>query len=216
MATDTYHLFSPYIDERYKAFSSRLSKTDTLPRLGIRIPQIRALSKGIDPDSIVPRFHEDVILKGFAIGYSALPYSEKLTKLSQMLDCLSSWDQTDTIQAAFRPKARERDEALSFFMDLLLDDERVYPKRMAMVFLMSCRRLYCNEALLDAILSHDDPEEYYISMAAAWALATFALDGIDAGEYREMVSEITFRRAEQKLRDSLRKQKNRQAYWNHP
>ncbi len=199
MVTDT--LYEGYIDGKYKAFSSKLSKTDTLPRVGIRIPALRALSKTLSPDDIEITYHEDVILKGLSIGYEKTEPEEKLKKLHALLPALSSWDQTDTIVTAFRPRNGEKEQFYSFFSSLL-ESREVYPKRLGIVWMMSNRKSYDREEVIEAIIKADDSEEYYISMAAAWALATFISDDRAFLPYLDKVSSKTKKRAEQKLRDS--------------
>lgn len=199
MVTDK--LYEGYIDGKYKSFSSKLSKTDTLPRRGIRIPILRALSKTLSPDDIEITYHEDVILKGLAIGYEKTEPEEKLRKLHALLPALSSWDQTDTIVTAFRPRNGEKEQFYSFFLSLL-ESKEVYPKRLGVVWVMSNRKSYNKEEVIKAIIKADNPNEYYISMAVAWALATFISDDKVFLPYLDKVSSKTKKRAEQKLRDS--------------
>ena len=68
MVTDS--LFAPYIDEKYRKFALSLSPSDKLPRVGIRIPILRKLSKEVDWREIEINYMEDVILKGLAMGFS--------------------------------------------------------------------------------------------------------------------------------------------------
>lgn len=199
MVTDA--LYEKYVDEEYKAFSSKLSKTDTLPRKGIRIPVLRALSKTVSPKDIEITYHEDVILMGLAVGYKKADTEEKLKELSLLLPYLSSWDQTDTIQSAFKPRGEEKERFYSYFSSLLKSKE-VYPKRLGIVWLMSNRQKYDRKATLEAIVPADNPDEYYISMAVAWALASFISDDRSFLSYLDRVSEETKKRAKQKLRDS--------------
>ena len=77
MVTDS--LYAPYLDSEYKDFTSRLSTTDTLPRAGMRIPILRQLAKDFDWREYEIKWHEDVILKGLAIGLSKLSPEEKIT-----------------------------------------------------------------------------------------------------------------------------------------
>ncbi len=201
MVTDA--IYEPFVDEEYKAFASHLSPTDTLERKGIRIPQLRKLARSIKADDIEIKYHEDVILKGLAIGGEKTDADEKLRKLTLLLPFLSSWDQTDTIISAFKPVKSETEVFYSFFSSLLESSE-VFPKRLGIVWLMTNRKLFDINAVTDLIISADDEDEYYISMAVAWALATLITDDRTLLSRLNEASGATKRRTEQKLRDSFR------------
>ncbi len=196
MVTDT--LYEPFIDEKYRLFASSLSPTGTLERKGIRIPVLRKLSRTVNPDDIEIRYHEDVILKGLAIGKE-----RNLYKLTLLLPLLSSWDQTDTIASAFKPEENEKNRYYSYFSSLL-ESKDVFPKRLAIVWLMTNRKLFGRKAVTDAIIKADDEDEYYISMAVAWALSALIIDDRTILSRLDEVSTVTKKRTEQKLRDSLR------------
>lgn len=201
MVTDT--LYFPYEDEKYRLFALSLSPTDTLPRKGIRIPVLRKLAKTISPDDIEIRYHEDVILKGLAIGGEKTGAEEKLDKLTRLLPYLSSWDQTDTIVSAFRAEEEERDDYYRYFSSLL-ERKEVFPKRLGIVWLMTNRKLYGQKEVTDSIINADDEGEYYISMAVAWALSFLIIDDREVLSRLDEISGITRKRTMQKLRDSYR------------
>ena len=201
---DTKKLYEPYISEKVRAFSSSLSLTDTHPRIGVSIPNIDKISKTItseDVDNIV--FHEDVILKGMAIGHEKCSFKEKTTKLDALLPYLASWDQTDTIQSRFKFKEKEKEEMFSYFSSLL-NREGTYVKRLGIIWLMANRKHFDSDLLLALITETDDENDYYISMAVAWALASFFIDNKENLKWFDKVSTSTRKRAEQKVRDSRR------------
>ncbi len=88
MDTDT--LYEKYKDPKYLEFSKKLSPTDTLPRAGIRIPNLRTIAKTIKPEEIDIKYHEDVILKGLAIANEKIPFEDKARKLNELLPYLST------------------------------------------------------------------------------------------------------------------------------
>ena len=106
MVTDS--LFAPYVDEKYKDFTSRLSTSDTLPRLGIRVPILRKLAKEIDWREYEIKWHEDVILIGLAIGDSDLSPKDKIQELKKLLPYLSAWDQTDIKKKKKKKKKKNK------------------------------------------------------------------------------------------------------------
>ena len=164
MVTDS--LYAPYLDSEYKDFTSRLSTTDTLPRAGMRIPILRQLAKDFDWREYEIKWHEDVILKGLAIGLSKLSPEEKIEELKALLPFLSSWDQTDIIVTVFKIKKKNREVYLPFFLSLL-EDGHVFTKRLGIVWLMSNRKELNRDETLERIINSDDENEYYISMAVA-------------------------------------------------
>ena len=199
---DTDKLYEGLASESYKAFSEKLSKDDRYPVKGVRIPDLRKTAKTIDDTSFPIKYHEDVILKGLVIAERKVPFTEKTEELDALLPYLSAWDHTDVIASSIRIKKGDAEPALIYFMKLL-KDERVFPRRLAIIFLMSHRKLYDRDVILSAIASADNPE-YYVSMAVAWALSVFYIDDRSTESCFSLVSEETRRRTMQKIRDSRR------------
>ena len=202
MDTDT--LYAPYADDAYRAFSEKLSKNHDLPYRGVRIPILRKLSKELEDIDFVPRYHEDILLRGFWIASRKLPFSEKIPLIRDHLEYLSTWDEVDTLAASIKLKRTEIDEAYVFFISLL-DDERTMPRRLGIVSLMTHRSLFAEKRckVLDAIAASDS-DEYYISMAVAWAFSFFYIDDRSTEAWFDRLSEATLRRTWQKIRDSRR------------
>lgn len=201
MVTDK--LYESYRDDKYKAFSSRLSLTDTLPRAGIRIPVLRSIAKNVKSDDIEIRYHEDVILKALALAYEKSPFDDKKNRLNAIFPYLSSWDQTDVIATGFPVKAKNKDFLYSYFHGLL-SDERIYPRRLGIVWLMSNRKHFDSKSVIKDIINADIEDEYYISMAIAWALSMFYIDDEENLKYFDAVLPKTLQRTKQKIRDSKR------------
>ncbi|MCI7607167.1 MAG: DNA alkylation repair protein [Spirochaetales bacterium] len=201
MVTDS--LYAPYLDSEYKDFTSRLSTTDTLPRAGMRIPILRQLAKDFDWREYEIKWHEDVILKGLAIGLSKLSPEEKIEELKALLPFLSSWDQTDIIVTVFKIKKKNREVYLPFFLSLL-EDGHVFTKRLGIVWLMSNRKELNRDETLERIINSDDESEYYISMAVAWAFSSFYADDPEIKDKLNKLSPGTRRLAERKIRESRR------------
>ncbi len=201
MVTDS--LYAPYLDSEYKDFTSRLSTTDTLPRAGMRIPILRQLAKDFDWREYEIKWHEDVILKGLAIGLSKLSPEEKIEELKDLLPLLSSWDQTDIIVTVFKIKKKNREVYLPFFLSLL-KEEHVFTKRLGIVWLMSNRKELNRDETLERIINSDDESEYYISMAVAWAFSSFYADAPNIKGQLNNLSPGTRRLAERKIRESRR------------
>ena len=201
---DTEKLYGPYIDDGYRTFSERLTRIHDRPYLGVRLPVLKRLAAGLDSIDFPVAYHEDVLLRGFWIARQKLPFAERRKLLEDHLQYLMTWDEADTLAAALRIGKGEKDEAYAFFSSLL-SDERVMPRRLGIVTLMSKRALYPEKrsGILEAICRADS-SEYYISMAVAWVLSSFYIDSRDAEDFFPLVSEETRKRALQKIRDSRR------------
>ena len=202
MDTDT--LFAPYIDKEYASFSAKLSKNHDLPYIGIRIPVLRKLAKNIDDFTFTIRYHEDVLFKGFWIASRKIPFAEKKELITKHLPLLSTWDEVDTLASSIKPGKTELEDVYQYFVSLLYDT-RTMPRRLGIVTLMSLRKYYPEkkDEILTAITAADS-DEYYISMAVAWALSFFIIDDKSASIFLGKVSPATQKRALQKLRDSRR------------
>ena len=201
---DTESLYQPYAEDGYRLFSERLTKIHDLPYKGVRIPRLRALARALDDFPYELRYHEDVLLRGFWIASRKLPFSEKIPLIRDHLEYLSTWDEVDTLAASIKLKRTEIDEAYAFFISLL-DDERTMPRRLGIVSLMTHRSLFAEKRckVLNAIAASDS-DEYYISMAVAWALSFFYIDDRSTEAWFDRLSEATLRRTWQKIRDSRR------------
>ncbi len=190
-------------DERLVAFSTRLIPNLDYPLYGIRLPELKKISKHIDTYDIPITYHEDVILRGYVIANMKCPAEEKLRVLDSHLDYLKTWDETDTLASALKFKVHEIETAYSYFTSLL-SDERVYSRRLAVVWIMLNRNKVREDkkAQLDRI-SKVKAEDYYIQMALAWALCTYYTDDSAMTEpYILKTSEAVQKMTRSKIRDS--------------
>lgn len=199
---DTDKLYEGLASESYKAFSEKLSKDGRYPTKGVKIPVLRKIAKEIGDCSFPIKYHEDVILRALQIGGWKKPFREKAESLDELFPYMSAWDHSDAAGSSLKIGKGEQEETLAYFL-ALLSDERTFAKRTAIVFLMSNRKRYDRKVLLDAITAADS-DDYYISMAVAWALSFFYIDDKSTEEYFDKVSEATRKRTKQKIKDSRR------------
>ena len=206
---DTEALYAPYADERYKEFSSKLTRIHDLPYAGVRIPVLRKLAKEIEDISFPVRFHEDVLLRGFWIGNKKLPFKSLIPLINEHLKYLETWDETDAFASALKIRKNDSDTAYEYFMSLL-GRERIMERRLGIVSLMKNRKLFADKKseILEAITASDS-DEYYISMAVAWALTSFIMDDRDNEAWLEKLSDATRQKTKQKIRDSERERKKK-------
>ena len=140
---------------------------------------------------------------GLAIGGSDLSPKDKIQELKKLLPYLSAWDQTDIIITVFKIKKKNKDVYLQFFTSLL-EDERTFPKRLGIVWLMSNRKELDRDETLEKIINADDEDVYYISLAVAWAFSFFYIDDPEIKILLDRLSPKTRKLAERKIRESRR------------
>ena len=127
----------------------------------------------------------------------------KIQELKKLLPYLSAWDQTDIIITVFKIKKKNKDVYLQFFTSLL-EDERTFPKRLGIVWLMSNRKELDRDETLEKIINADDEDVYYISLAVAWAFSFFYIDDPEIKILLDRLSPKTRKLAERKIRESRR------------
>lgn len=202
--TDTYQLYLPYISKEYSSFSNKIVKDVDYPILGVRLPVLRTLAKEIDELDFPIRYHEDVLLRGFVIAFRRCPVKEKLSLITTQLPLLKSWDEVDSFSAALKFRKADMDEAYSYFKKLF-KDERVFVRRLAIVWIMQNKKSFDDIDEMLALITSVKNDDYYVSMAIAWALCDFYILSPDSTlPYFKVVDEETRRRARQKCRDSYR------------
>ena len=193
---DTETLYKPYVDTAYRDFSMKLTKNIDRPYIGVRLPVLRKLAKEIEDIDFPVVYHEDVLLRGFWIGRQKLPFNEKLKLIDNHIQYLETWDEVDCFASEIKPKPDEKDTAYSYFMNLIRSSNTM-TRRFGIIFMMKQR----NTAA--------DNDEYYVSMAVAWALTTFYMNDNSIDKWFGRISQETLKRTQQKIRDSIRERKQR-------
>ncbi len=203
---DTEHLYMQAGGKNIKEFSAKLIPNCDYPIYGVRIPELRKIAKTLDDTDFEIKYHEDVLLRGFIIASRKIGVREKLELLSGHLDYLATWDETDTLASSLKFGKKEIDIAYEYFAGLL-EDSRLYARRLAVVWIMSNRAKVSAdlEEQLDLLVKVRTDDGYYIEMALAWALSFYYIsDRKICTPYMEMVSENVKKMAMQKIRDSRR------------
>ena len=135
---NTKELYDRHCVKNIKAFSQKLIPNLDYPLYGIQVPILREIAKTIEDVDFEIVYHEDVLLRGFIIAKKKIPIEEKLHLLDTQLDLLSTWDETDTLASSLKFGKKEIDKAYEYFC-ALLSDERIYVRRIAVVWIMSNR-----------------------------------------------------------------------------
>ena len=164
----------------------------------------RGPSVSLDADEVVKRakkIEEEGLHEIMLTGVNLTMYNHDSGGLGELTERLLSELGPDMrIRFSSLEADHVDDRLLSCFKD-----ERIFPRRLAIVYLMSHRKDYEDQDMLLSSITDADSSEYYISMAVAWALSFFYIDDNErALPYFDKVSEQTRKRAWQKVRDSRR------------
>ena len=202
-------------DAGYAEFHRALIPGTACVVMGVRVPELRAISreilKGSDwrdflEASRAHSFYELRMLHGFVLGGAKCPVDEKIQLAEAFLPHVDNWAVCDGLCSSFKPKAAEG-EAVFEWCRACASSDGVFRKRFGLVMLMSHFRA---GPYIDGVIEvyrqfrHD---AYYARMAAAWGLATLWIDAPEA--CRSILREnlwdpFTHNKAIQKLCESRR------------
>ncbi len=182
-------------DEKYRDFSIKSIPCER-PFLGVRIPEIRKLTKEIPPEDFTdflaepPVAVEEVLARGFLIA--RLDYEEMLKYFDSQVELLDNWCTVDAFVAALRKPVKNHEaDFLKQKVKPLLESENEFALRTGLVCLLD---FYIKPEYLELIFAYADkindqilivkssssnkpsspkPGEpnYYVKMALAWLLA---------------------------------------------
>ena len=202
-------------DLKYKEFHSKLVPSiDDSKIIGVRIPQLRKIGKALADNDFAWDYYEEVMLHGFYIGYSKLPYEDRLTLLNEFVPKIDNWAVCDCVCSTLKFVNKNKAEFLHY-LKKYMDSDREYEIRFALVMLMD---YYIDDEYSDFAVEYFkiiNSDYYYVNMAAAWALSVAFV------KYREKVLPLIENNALtkeihnmtiSKIRDSFRVDKETKAY----
>ncbi len=158
-------------DSEYRDFHSRLvPNIDKEKIIGVRLPQLREIGKKLADNNFSWDYYEEIMLHGFYIGYSKLPFNEKLELLKEFIPRIDNWAVCDCVCSSLKFVNKNKEDFLSFLKPYM-NSGREYELRFAIVMLMD---YYIDDEHIDYVisfLSKIKSDYYYVNMAAAWALS---------------------------------------------
>lgn len=169
--------FSSLADPKYKKFHESLIP-GTQTAYGVRVPEIRRIARQIvknDPQGFLalsqPASYEEIMLRGIVIGSMKAEIDDRLALTESFLPLIDNWAVCDTFCGSFSLKREPERERMWAFLRPLFRDRREFFARFAAVMFLGhfVTADYIEEGL--ALLSAMDQEQYYVQMAAAWALS---------------------------------------------
>ena len=165
-------------DEDYKKFNESLIPGAEGTSLGVRLPQLRAITKEILRDdwrsflaeTKENKVYEIIILRGLVIAEAPCTYPERLELLADFVPSIQNWAVCDCVCSSVKSANKHLPETFRFLQPYL-QSQAEFELRFGVVMLMDY--FICEDYIdqvLD-ILKGIRHEAYYVNMAVAWALS---------------------------------------------
>lgn len=207
--------FSAMKDEKYRAFNERIVNIPAGTSLGVRTPQQRSYAKklisseGFDlgdlfdfPDNIF----EIRLLKCYAVGYTKMPFAEKVRWIEKCVALMDGWAVCDLCCSTLKEVKKHRAEFLPE-IEKYVDMGTEFSQRFGYVMLLGCymEREYLPAAF--SLLNKAETRFFYTHMGAAWLIAEILVHFFEEGvAYLKdcPLDAKTVNKAVQKARESYR------------
>ena len=202
-------------DIEYRDFHSKLVPTlDKDKIIGVRLPELRKLGKGLCSNDFAWDYYDELMLHGFYIGYAKLSFEERLALLDDFVPKIDNWAVCDCVCSTL--KFINKNKAAFFeYLKKLMNSGREYEIRFAVVILME---YYIDDEYIDFMVDYLQnivSDYYYVNMAVAWALSVAfvkyrdkVMPVIESGCLTKEIHNMTI----SKIRDSFRVNKEDKAY----
>ena len=142
--------------------------------IGVRVPELRKLAKKlvkdkVSLDEIGTDTYEEVLLRGFYIGYSKVDVDTRLQLIEAYLPLITNWAICDGFVSTLKFTKDYKEEVFNWLMQYVHGS--VYEVRFVLVMLltyfMDDEYIECCYKVFDCITNDD----YYVKMALAWAIS---------------------------------------------
>ena len=163
-------------DEDYKNFIIKLTPGSENV-LGVRLPKLRKLAVEISRGSwreylaaAEDIYFEEIMLRGMVIGYAKADIDEIIGYISDFIPQINNWAVCDSFCSGLKI-AKANQEIIWKFLQGCFDSKEPYSLRFGVVMLLN---YYINDNYIDRVLQILDKinhPDYYVKMAAAWALS---------------------------------------------
>ena len=204
-------------DLNYKKFHSKIVPDTKYEIIGVRIPEIRKIVKGINSSEDIYGFlktehayYEEYLIHGLLIS-KIKDEDEFYGLLNAYLPLIDNWAICDTVAASIKKAANNKNLLYKNVLTWLYSD-KIYTVRFGIVCLLLyfCEPKYTDKVL--EIILKVKFGEYYIDMAVAWLLSVMLIKDYD--KVRLLLENKTFPRfihnkTIDKARDSFRIDKDK-------
>jgi 3-methyladenine DNA glycosylase AlkD len=208
-------------EDGYRAFSRRLIPTQR-SILGVRAPHLRKLTAEVlsgDCRSFLEDAPDDVLevllIKAGVLGGAPMDAPERQRRVRAFLPLVDNWAVCDTLMAALRPEAGEREGCFAFIAPFFTDEREFFARFGAIMLLHFSDAQWIDRAL--AALGTIRQPGYYARMGVAWTLSMLYVDfpekakalieshALDAWTHNKAIQKIIeSRQVEQSAKDALR------------
>lgn len=200
-------------EEKYRRFAENL-KSGSGNVLGVRMPKLRALAKKIFESTDIDAYlseasddsFEEIMLQGMVIGLDKKHPGETLTRIEGFLPKINTWALCDSFVSGLKTVKKHQD---MFWPITTVSAESDDPWRVRFGLVMMLY-YYVDDEHIDEVFRHIDAvdtEDYYVMMAAAWAVSECYLKKPEktmAYLKDNRLDDRTFNKAVQKIRESRR------------
>lgn len=219
---DTYEQFILYLDslkeDKFKEFSLSLCDSK-YEMLGIRIPLLRKIAKGIKDisflDVVCNNYFEEVILEGLVI---ANIQNESLfdNYFKKYIVKIDNWCICDTFCNSIKIVKKNNDKYFKEALKLCKSNKE-FIVRVGLIMILN---YFISKDNLDIILETMDnikSDKYYINMAEAWLICELYINypqEIEKYLKNNKLNKFTHNKAIAKIRESFRVSKSKKDYIN--
>lgn len=144
--------------------------------LGVRLPKLRKYAKTLlkqDYERFLTHacdYMEEVMLQGMLIGLIKESPETKLKRIKKFVPKIDNWSVCDTFCCGLK-FAKNNQQLVWSFLEQYINSDKEYSIRFALVMMLN---YFVNDEFIDRVLSAIVTAnccEYYVQMAAAWALS---------------------------------------------
>lgn len=207
-------------DLDYKKFHSKIVPDTKYEIIGVRMPEIRKIVKGVKSReeiysfiNIEHFFYEEYLVHGLLLS-NIKNESEFYNLLNAYLPFIDNWAICDSVSASIKKAAKNKDLLYKNIIKWLNSD-KVYTVRFAIVCFLN---YFCESENTDNLLKiilKIKFGEYYIDMAVAWLLSVMLIKDYDkTASFLEQKTLPRFiqNKTIDKARDSFRMDKDKKEY----
>ena len=203
-------------DKKYRDFNMAIIKETSYPVIGIRIPELRKLTKELlKQDDVVfkDKYYEEVLVHGLYIAGYKCDFKQKIKMIEQFLPLIDNWGICDSFVTSIKDIRKNKELYYPYVLKYLKSRKQFY-QRYSFVVLLA---YYIEDEYLDdlyRIIKQQKYNGYYSKMAGAWLLSYLFMKYFDktlSFIKDNTIDDFVLKKGIQKAKDSYRltnKQKN--------
>ena len=159
-------------DEKYKAFSSSLTKT-RYPMIGVRVPLLKMIAKEIKDENLSFNnavYFEEIMIEGLQIGYLK-DIDLVIERLKNFVCKVDDWSVCDSVCSNLKITINNKEKMWKFITSFLTSNKELEIRFMLVMMINYYLENKYIHKVFD-ILDNIKCDFYYVDMAMSWLLAT--------------------------------------------